>query len=214
MPNPRLSLATLAAPIVVSAASEVDSAAWDRYVRSHVDASQYHHWKWRGVFERAFGHHTHYLMARRGNTITGLLPLVVFRSPVFGRFMVSLPFVNYGGVLADDDAVAERLLAEAAEIGVRDKVSHLELRHTTRQFKHLPSKQHKVSMLLTLATSPERAWETLDKKVRNQIRKAEKSGLSASTGGIELLDEFYPIFARNMRDLEPPSMLERSSRRC
>jgi FemAB-related protein (PEP-CTERM system-associated) len=47
-------------------------------------------------------------------------------------------------------------------------------------------------------------WERLDRKVRNQIRKAQKSNLVATRGGAELLDEFYTVFARNMRDLGTP----------
>ncbi len=201
----RLSLVPAAAtPIVIATAQQRDAADWDRYLTSNTAATQYHQWKWRGVFERAFGHQTHYLIARRGTTVAGVLPVVLFRSPLFGRFMVSLPFVNYGGVVADDDRVAESLLAEAATLGAREGCRHFELRHTSRRFPHLPSKQHKVSMRLTLDTSAERAWDSMDRKVRNQIRKAEKSGLTASAGGAELLEEFYAIFARNMRDLGTP----------
>src|SRR5262249_38334220 len=44
----------------------------------------------------------------------------------------------------------------------------------------------------------------LDRKVRNQVRKAEKAGLTAEHGGLELLQCFYQVFARNMRDLGTP----------
>jgi FemAB-related protein (PEP-CTERM system-associated) len=47
-------------------------------------------------------------------------------------------------------------------------------------------------------------WEAFDRKVRNQIRKAEKSGLTRQVGGAELLDDFYHVFSRNMRDLGTP----------
>jgi len=57
---------------------------------------------------------------------------------------------------------------------------------------------------LPLAGSEEAMWNGLDRKVRNQIRKAEKSGVAVASGGSELLDEFYPIFSRNMHDLGTP----------
>jgi serine/alanine adding enzyme len=41
-------------------------------------------------------------------------------------------------------------------------------------------------------------------KLRNQIRKAEKSGLQFVAGHLELLDGFYAVFTRNMRDLGTP----------
>jgi hypothetical protein len=62
--------------------------AWDRYVESQRGASVYHQWRWRGIFSEAFGHETRYLAAERGGRIVGVLPLVLFRSRLFGRFIV------------------------------------------------------------------------------------------------------------------------------
>jgi FemAB-related protein (PEP-CTERM system-associated) len=153
------------------------------------------------VFTGALGHDCTYLIARRDDRIVGVLPLVQINSVLFGRTMTSLPFVNYGGVLAerDDDALA--LGDRAAELARRRGCRHVELRHTARRFASLPCRQHKVAMLLPLQQG---MWERLDRKVRNQIRKAQKSGLAATVGGAELLDEFYAVFARNMRDLGTP----------
>jgi len=55
-----------------------------------------------------------------------------------------------------------------------------------------------------LCGDPERLWKALDPKVRNQVRKATKSGLRVELGGQELLEQFYPVFAENMRDLGSP----------
>jgi FemAB-related protein (PEP-CTERM system-associated) len=44
----------------------------------------------------------------------------------------------------------------------------------------------------------------IDRKVRNQIRKAERSSLEIERGGASLVPEFYEVFARNMRDLGTP----------
>ncbi len=41
-------------------------------------------------------------------------------------------------------------------------------------------------------------------KVRNQIRKGEKSGFSVTWGGTELIPAFHKVFSRNMRDLGTP----------
>ena len=51
------------------------------------------------------------------------------RSLLFGRFLVSLPYLNYGGVLADDEAVAGRLLDRAVDLADQLHVRYLELRH-------------------------------------------------------------------------------------
>ena len=189
-------------PIVVT--DTVGQAEWDAFVMTRPDATGYHLWAWRRVFEQAFGHETCYLAARRGNEVVGVLPLVAFRSWLFGRFMVSLPFVNYGGVLASEDAAVEALVAEATRAASSRGCRHLELRHTSRRLPDLPVKQHKVGMMLALAADATKAWDQLDRKVRNQVRKAQKSELVSVVGGRELLDEFYAIFAVNMRDLGTP----------
>jgi FemAB-related protein (PEP-CTERM system-associated) len=189
-------------PVTVHETS--DAVRWDAFVDQHPDATGYHLWAWKGVFERVFGHRSIYLTAERDGVTTGVLPLVAFRSAIFGRFLVSLPFVNYGGVLASDEASANALVARAASIARELRASHVELRHRSRRFEGLTPKEHKVSMLLPLAESADALWTALDRKVRNQVRKAEKSGLTPDAAGAETLKDFYDVFAHNMRDLGTP----------
>ncbi len=174
----------------VDVVSDVGAAPWDSYVAGHPSASCYHQWCWRGLFEGVFRHETIYLAAKRGEHIAGVLPLVSFRSLMFGRFLVSLPFVNYGGVLADDEAAAWALVNAARNEAMCRGAASVELRHTRRMFSDLPARQHKVAMKLALPADAETAWKRFDNKLRNQIRKAEKSKLDAVTGGAELLGEF------------------------
>ena len=83
------------APVTVE---EGTADAWNRYVQAHADATSDHLWPWRSIFEKVFGHETVYLVARRHDTVAGVLPLVLFKSRLFGRSVVSLPVLNYGGV--------------------------------------------------------------------------------------------------------------------
>jgi serine/alanine adding enzyme len=183
---------------------DASAEQWDAYVAGRPDAVAYHQHAWRGVFERAFHHETLYLTALRGDALVGVLPLVDFRSRLFGRFGVSLPFVNYGGALADDDAAASALEAAVLEAARRRRWRHVELRHFAQRFDQWPARRHKVTMWLPLPDAADSLWHQLDRKVRNQVRKAEKSGCVVARGGIELVPEFYRVFARNMRDLGTP----------
>ncbi len=177
---------------------------WDEFVNSHRAASCYHLASWATVFNKAFGHDTRYLAAETDGEIVGILPLVVFKSRFLRRFSVSLPFVNYGGVVADTPEV-ERALVDAAIDETRAMGGeYLELRHTRQLFPSFPSKQHKVAMILPLAENQEKQWSALDRKIRNQVRKAEKSELRVTQGGVELVEPFYDVFAHNMRDLGTP----------
>jgi FemAB-related protein (PEP-CTERM system-associated) len=189
--------------LAVALAGEADRASWDAYVNSRPGATGYHAWAWREVIERTFGHAAFYLVARVDGRpdITGVLPLVEIRSRLFGRTLTSLPFVNYGGIVADNEAAAEALLAFARDLAVRRDCRHVELRHLSRRFDVLPCKQHKVTMRLALSPG---LWDRLDRKVRNQIRKAMKSDLTVERGGVNRLSDFYQVFSRNMRDLGTP----------
>ena len=75
-------------------------AAWDAFVRAAPGWSHFHLWGWKTVVERTHGHECIYLAARAGDgRLEGVLPLVRVRSRLFGHYLVSMPFVNYGGPL-------------------------------------------------------------------------------------------------------------------
>jgi FemAB-related protein (PEP-CTERM system-associated) len=186
-------------------AVESGHAEWNLFVQASEDATAYHFFGWKAVFARSFGHQCHYLAAIDDNgEWRGVLPLVHLRSRIFGNFLVSLPFVNYGGLLCESEAAAALLLDEAEKIRRSCGATHVELRHVARKLEKLPTKQHKVSMILELAGSTDAQWKAFDPKLRNQIRKAQKSGLQFRRGHLDLIDDFYEVFARNMRDLGTP----------
>jgi serine/alanine adding enzyme len=192
---------SLGSETAVRICGEGDALAWDRFVAGQPSATGYHEWGWRAVLAGTFNHEAIYLAAWHAHDIVGVLPLIRIHSRLFGDSLTSLPFVNYGGVLAASDRVAQELLAAAAAIAADRRCAHVELRHVERRFADAPFKHHKVAMRLPLQPD---MWERLDRKVRNQIRKGQKSSLIVEEGGAELLDAFYGVFARNMRDLGTP----------
>ncbi len=187
----------------IQADATVDGAEWNAFVERHPLASVDHLWEWRQIFHEVFGYATVYLVARRADVLEGVLPLVLFRSRVFGRSVISLPALNYGGLLVNDRSAIQPLLARATAIARAFRASHIELRHQTRT-TDLPEKQHKVSMRLRLPATADAMWQGLDRKIRNQVRKAQKSDLVLHSGGAALVDGFYDVFAENMRDLGTP----------
>jgi len=182
-----------------------DGRAWDTFVKTHKDSSNYHQYGWRNVVEKSFGHRTMYLAATDGQSkICGILPFVQMKSRLFGNSLVSLPFFNYGGLLTSEDTVAATLLGASKKLFKKTGADTIELRHIAQRSEITATKQHKVTMLLDLKKTEQEQWSCLDAKVRNQVRKAEKNGLQAIEGRMELLDGFYEVFCRNMRDLGTP----------
>lgn len=180
-------------------------AEWDLFVQASQGATAYHCFKWQMVIAKSFGHPCHYLAAiDSSGEWQGILPLVHMRSRIFGNFLVSLPFVNYGGLLCKNEAAAGLLLDEAEKIRRSCGATHVELRHVAPRPGNLPTKQHKVTMVLDLVDDVDSQWKEFKSVIRNRVRRAEKGGLQFMMGHLELLDGFYEVFARNMRDLGTP----------
>lgn len=200
-------VAHLAAATAITVVDADDSLApaWNAFVAAAPGAELYHDYRWRALIAAVFGHASLYLLARdSAGEVRGVLPLVRLRSRLFGDFLVSLPYFNYGGVLADSPSAA-LALTEAAGRCARDLgVAHVELRHRANAEFDWPVREDKVSMVLDLPPTEDALWKSFDSKLRAQIRRPEKAGATARFGGAELLEDFYGVFARNMRDLGTP----------
>lgn len=191
--------------INVSIADSADEAAWDSFVASAPDAEIYHQFALKRLLERVFGHECHYLIARNEQGVPcGILPLVHLKSRVFGNFLVSIPCFNYCGILATDDAGRAALKDFASGLAGELGSSHVELRHRSHVELDLPFRDDKVSMQMPLPESAEQLWASFPSKLRAQIRRPKKEGAVCERGGIELLEDFYQVFSRNMRDLGTP----------
>ncbi|MGH9554545.1 MAG: FemAB family XrtA/PEP-CTERM system-associated protein [Terriglobales bacterium] len=181
-----------------------DAALWDAFVHQSPQARIYHLWAWRQIIEATYGHDMLYLAASREETIQGILPLVGMKSRLFGRFLVSVPFVNYGGVLCSDPQVRVRLLDEAVRLAREHRSQHIELRHGEPLDTQWQQVSAKVSMRVNLPGKEEELWNRLSSRLRNKIRHAQKHGLVCRWGGAEQLGDFYSVFATNMRNLGTP----------
>jgi len=151
------------------------------------------------------GHDTPYLAATSDDgALTGVLPLVRVRSAIFGHFLVSLPFVNYGGPLGTPEAVTA--LADAAvQLATRDGAGVLELRSRTELPLALPVSHRKITVLLDVPDGGSEAlWKRLDAKVRSQVRRPQKEGVTVQLGAGQVAP-FFAVFARHMRDLGTPT---------
>jgi serine/alanine adding enzyme len=180
-------------------------AEWQTYVKSAPHASLYHALEWRDVLLRAFGHRSWYLMARDDGKTRGVLPLVEMKSLLFGHFFVSLPFFDYGGILADTPEYEAALANAAADLAAKRGAHHVELRQSFAAAEpRWKLRQHKAALVIELNANPDTQWSALSSRLRGKVRKAEKSGATFSVGAAEALDEFYRVFCLNMRDLGTP----------
>lgn len=181
------------------------AAEWDAFVRAQRGWSHFHLYGWRAIMERVLGHECVYLCARDGTgALAGVLPLVRVRSLLFGHYLVSMPFLNYGGPLGSELAV-RRLAEHAVMLARRGRVKLLELRSRHALPIDLPVSHRKVTTVLdTVPGDPDATWRALSPKMRNGIRKATKAGLEVRFGA-DQVEPFFRVFSRHMRDLGTPT---------
>jgi serine/alanine adding enzyme len=190
---------------MIASAAASDAARWDAYVLQNPAARSCHLWAWKRVIEESFGHGTDYLIAQDSQQrINGILPLARLRSRLFGDFMVSVPYLNYGGPCADDDDVARQLTAEAVSLAAARRVHHLEVRTDDARDLSLRVRSAKASMRLALPASADELLRRFPSKLRSQIKRSQQESMAVRVGRVDELDAFYEVFASNMRDLGTP----------
>jgi len=180
-----------------------DHAEWDDYSYNK-QASIYHDSRWAQLIKKVFGHNSHHLLARENDKIVGIFPLIQLKSLLFGNFMVSMPYFNYGGIVADSHEVLMSLISSAHELYDELGCSHIEIRFDSEQKIDLPVRTDKIAMLLDLPDDPDELWQAIGSKRRAQVKRPIREGVNFLSGGTELLDDFYYVFSKNMRDLGTP----------
>jgi len=180
-----------------------DTRAWDDFVTSVAGSSFCHLASWRHILSGTLGAECLYWVAADDNGVwQGILPLVRVRSRIFGHYLVSLPFLDDGGPLGSP-AARDRLVAEAVTEARRSGADLLELRTRDPCGVNLPVSSRKVTVLLPLPPDADILFRSFPAKLRSQIRRPMKEGLTVRFGPAQR-EPFYEVFARTMRDLGTP----------
>ena len=241
--------------MIITELTEDKKLMWDSYVRNHPKGTIYHLSCWEKIIKKTYGHKSYYLLAiengrndnmsedkqgerfdisvvsnfKRNDCIQGILPLMHIKHFIFGNSLISMPFLDNGGILAGSEHIERALLTNSIKLGKKLGVSRIELRqikplsclnktesltpYNTYDIPELndPTKKvpyitkvKKARMLLPIPGDTEILMKSFRPRMRNKIRKATKEGCTAVVGKLELLDHFYKVFSTNMRDLGSP----------
>lgn len=203
--------------ITIENAGSKDEQEWMAYVARHPSAHLAHCWAWRDIFVNVFGHGSHFLIARKNlesepQAVAGVLPLFHVKSFLFGSALIAVPYLNGGGVLADDGEVRRMLVEAATSLGLKLGVKYVEFRDRDRSLFGAPNlfeRSHKVAMLLPLINDTQKMLMSFPSKLRTKIRRPEKSGFhieefSGASEDTSPVETFYTVFSHHMRDLGTP----------
>ena len=168
-------------------------SGYSAFVEKCPDASVYHTLEWKDVLLDTYGFSWHCLIAEEAGTICGALPVFEVNSIFRGRHGVAMPFSHLTPVLAKDDAVLDALLKAARNLADERKMSYIELRHGAELNKPFCQDfcNYNISRLDLKKENLDDVWKSFKTAIRNQTRKAEKSGIEIKVA--ESSDE-YRIF--------------------
>lgn len=182
-------------------APEECGEAWDRFVNACPEANLGHLRGWSTVFRKAYRKRIHAVVASTGDEWLGLLPVVPMRGPLSGNRLVSLPYLDRAGPLVSTPEARSALIQAAADLAGRLGARGLDIRTLATE---PVDEAARATLILDFPRTVDDLWKSFKPKVRNQIRKAEKSGLTTEPAAPDRIGDFYRIYARNMRDLGSP----------
>jgi FemAB-related protein (PEP-CTERM system-associated) len=189
--------------LAVRSHTDADRQAWDRFVLETEGSHPAQLSAWLALTERTYGVRLHAWLAEDGGSVRGILPLYEKRRLGRSAVLFSAP----GGLLAADEAAARPLLDAAAAAVAGQRVEYIELRDQRMRWSDLATSTEHCTHVLALAGDAAMQWRAFDAKLRNQIRKARRAGLSVHWGA-EHLGAFCRIMLENMRDLGTPMRAE------
>jgi len=177
-------------------------ARWDAFVAAHPDGTFFHLAGWADVMKKAYGHRTHFVMAERNGTVTGVLPLVEIKSMLFGHALVSNAFCVGGGPLCDDEETRARLLEEAERIGRAVGAEYVELRDAGPAEGWTGKDDLYAGFEREMDADEPKNLLQIPRKQRAVVRKAIEAPFRVTVD--QDIDTFFALFARTVRDHGTP----------
>lgn len=189
----------------------VPADEWDRWVMAQQGSTPFHLNAWGEAVEAATDHHYLRLGARDadGELVAGV-PLHFVKSALFGKAVVSAGFAVDGGILADDQRIADALVDHLwARADVRE-TGTAELRGGRLPSRHWSVKTDSYAgFSCDLAQEDEAQLLAIPRKQRAEVRKAlaavEAGALTVATGNNEAFArDHYRVYAESVRNLGTP----------
>lgn len=178
-------------------------AEYQHYLDSHPQQNYGMDPQWYSIILEGYGKKVSYWVYKSSphSEVEGIVALVPFRH-FKGTKWVGMPYMDFGGILANNPEIEKEILKLLTQKIIPGQAFELRLKSLFASIE--PPLNSKCGMFHDIQGTSENLWKALDAKVRNQVRKAEKSGVRVQWGKEDHLDDFYRVFSINMRDLGSP----------
>jgi FemAB-related protein (PEP-CTERM system-associated) len=180
-----------------------DFDSWDRFVERLPEESFHHQLRWRELMARMYGGTLTpvYLVAERGDSIEGVLPLFIFRHRLFGNKAISLPFSTHGGCRALSDEAERALVDEAVELTKGADLEYLELRNEREiPMGSLRTSGRYFTLRLELCSDYDVLLKGFRKTTQRYVRRSRENELDVKmfSDDIKGFNRIYSIGQRNL----------------
>ncbi len=183
---------------------------WIEYLQSDDDADICHHPAWGRILHETFNLDSVLIIHRSDGRIDGGVPVVIFDQMLTGKAMISMPYMNYGGLLGRTEATRNDLVGACREILASSRANYMEFRHVGRGIGPLAhrTRENRVTFRMDVDRPADEILAGLRRQTRTRIRKVERSGMT-SYYGQDRLDHFYALFSIAMHEHGTPVMPRR-----
>jgi len=178
------------------------------YINSRKDSSFVDRWEWRKFIENIYGLEHFWYVARKNGKIDGFLGLALSNHRIFGRYLVTAPFASQGGFYADSEDTFLALIGKAEELQNKIRASYTLIRHMNKKWD-LPAGWQNDHSYATYNLNLDKDFDFYSKEyirgtLRNTINRFSKHELSVMFGRFELIEDFWKVISRSMKELGSP----------
>lgn len=182
-----------------------ERARIDAFVVQHEGGTIFHRPQWSRAVERGCRQRAHYLIAERGGTLIGCLPLTEVRSRLFGNALVSAGFGTGGGVLTENESVAARLAEAGWALAGKLGCGSLELRGGPVPAGFDAEGGIYANFDRPLPGDAEALLASIPRRQRTEVRRGLQSQLTTSAGNDAMhRAAHFRIYAESVRNLGTP----------
>lgn len=180
----------------------------EQYIFNNAQGAPFHRPAWLQAVAQATGHRPCMLVARTDEgLINGIIPFNEVHSILFGHAMISSAFAVGGGILAQDEYVAESLAQALWELAQEAGCSTVELRGGALPGASWRSQDNAhLSFQRPLAADTDHELASIPRKHRAELRKALANPALRVEHGISeaLLRDHYRVYSESVRNLGTP----------
>lgn len=173
---------------------------WDQWADSHAENTIFHSTAWARVLAETYDHQPCYLRLCARGDLVALVPLMEVQSLVTRCRGVCLPFTDYCSPLLFNRFSKAFVFDKLRQVARERRWTYFELRGDSVVLEDAVACESYYGHKLDLRPGGSRLFSNFASSVQRAVRKAERTGLSATLhSNADAMHEFYQLHTRTRR---------------